>query len=71
MTYYVCNPVVPVCISLSSQLTEEHNEELREIREGYDIKLKEMEKVWLSASFKVALPSVTFSRILFDVLCLI
>jgi len=32
-----------------AQLTEEHNEELREIREGYEIKLKEMEKVWLSA----------------------
>lgn len=29
------------------QLTEEHNEELREIREGYEIKLKEIEKVIL------------------------
>ena len=27
------------------QLNEEHNDELQEIREGYEIKLKEMEKV--------------------------
>ena len=32
-------------ILITPQLTEEHNEELREIREGYEIKLKDMEKV--------------------------
>ena len=32
-------------ILIALQLTEEHNEELREIREGYEIKLKDMEKV--------------------------
>ncbi|XP_020629264.1 CDK5 regulatory subunit-associated protein 2-like [Orbicella faveolata] len=35
---------IQVCYDNQLLLTEEHNEELREIREGYEIKLKEMEK---------------------------
>lgn len=61
-------------MSLFSQLTEEHNEELREIREGYEIKLKEMEKVWPLKQhffFMAALASLLLSlEYFFHVLCL-
>lgn len=54
-----------------SQLTEEHNEELREIREGYEIKLKEMEKVCPSIFFYGSIGLVvSFPRVFCDMLCL-
>ena len=43
----VFNFVYLFFLNINFQLTEEHNEELREIREGYEIKLKEIEKVVL------------------------
>ena len=46
---FLCNMLFDILLFF--QLTEEHNEELREIREGYEIKLKEMEKVCLSRFF--------------------
>ena len=70
--YSVCNLFgILFVISLFFQLTEEHNEELREIREGYEIKLKEMEKVCLSTLFLwYHWPIDAFSRIFCDILCL-
>ena len=46
---FLCNMLFDILLFF--QLTEEHNEELREIREGYEIKLKEMEKVCPSRFF--------------------